>query len=134
MDFRGRRQFVPLLSEHRVCSRRLDVAGTIDCLGLLDGRPVLIDFATGNPNDAAKDLQTAGYHLLALEWCARDPELHEFFAVHGVALQRYAVGLRIDGSFHLECYTRPTDARQFTTLVEAQRIVAARRGLIVEVA
>jgi hypothetical protein len=133
LSFCDQRHFVPVLNEHRVASPRHLIAGTLDCLGLLDGQAVLLDFATGRPSDVAKDLQTAAYHALATEWAAEDPALAAFLEAHPV-VKRYAVALRKDGTFRLEGYTDPRDFRQFLTLLEAQRIVSARRGERSEVA
>jgi len=125
--FRELRRFVPVLNEHRLASRRYQLAGTADCFGLLDGAPVLLDFATGRPQDVAKDLQTAAYYTLALEWAAdgEDPELAAFLA-RGV-VRRYGVALRRDGSFSLDPYSDPADFREFLALVDAYRIVTRRR-------
>jgi hypothetical protein len=127
------RRFTAVLNEHRVASRRHRVAGTLDCLGLLDGVAVLVDFATGHPADVAKNLQTAAYFALALESAADDPALDAFISAHPV-IKRYAVALRRDGSFTLEPYPDPRDIRKFFALCEAQRIVAEhRRAPLVEV-
>jgi hypothetical protein len=128
MTFCDQRRFVACLNEHRVYSDRLEVAGTIDCLGLLDGQAVLLDFATGRPADVCKDLQTAGYLALALEWQTDDVPLAAFLSAHPM-VRRYAVQLRASGSFVVEAYSDPRDLTHFRTLVEAQRIVAARRPL-----
>jgi hypothetical protein len=128
MAFCQQRRFVAVLSEHRVYSDRLEVAGTIDCLGLLDGQAVLLDFATGRPDDVCKDLQTAGYLALAQEWAEHDVPLAAFLAAHPV-IRRYGVQLRATGTFVLEAYADPRDLSHFRILVEAQRIVAARRPL-----
>jgi hypothetical protein len=127
--FCRQRHYEPILNEHRVASRRHKVAGTIDSLGLLDGKAVLLDFATGRPHDVAKNLQTAAYHGLAMEWAAEkeDPALGLFMAQHRV-IRRYAVQLRKDGTFVVEPYVNPTDYRQFMVLLEAQRVVDAHRG------
>lgn len=119
------REFKPVLCEHRIASRRLDIAGTLDCLGVLDGRAALIDFATGDPGAVAKDLQTAGYLLLMREWAPEDPALALFLEHHAV-IGRYAVRLRNDATFAIERYINPADTRAFLALVEAQRVVAAR--------
>jgi hypothetical protein len=126
-SFCAQQSFVAVLNEHRIASRRHQVAGTLDCLGLLDGAAVLLDFATGRPADVAKDLQTAAYYGIALEWSEVDEDLSAFFLAHRV-VKRYAVALRRDGTFRLEPYNDPTDYRKFLILVEAQRIVAAHRG------
>jgi len=127
ITFCDRRAFQPVLCEHRVASRRHQVAGTLDCLGLLDGRPVILDFATGRPQDVAKDLQLAAYLGLALEWQSEDLALADFLRPRST-VSRYAVALRKDGTFALEPYTAPTDYRRFLTLVEAQQIVASYKG------
>jgi hypothetical protein len=126
MQFCAQREFVSVLSEHRIASRRYRVAGTLDCLGLLDGAAVLLDFATGDPGEAAKDLQTAAYLALAREWADEDPALADYFGRYSV-IRRYGVALRVDGTFRLEPYTDPHDIRHFLALLEAQRIVAQRR-------
>jgi len=131
-DFCRQRHFTALLTECRIASRRYQVAGTLDCLGELDGEPVLLDFATGNPADTAKDLQTSGYFVLALEWAEyadADPRLKAFFTRHTL-LRRYGVRLEKTGAFSLHPYTNPSDMRQFLALVEAQRIISARRARV----
>jgi len=126
-NFCAHREFRPILNEHRVASRRYQVAGTLDCLGELDGIGTLLDFATGDPNDVCKWLQTAAYEVLAREWASEDPILAAFFAAHPF-IKRYAVALRKDGTFRLEPYASPSDAREFLALVTAQQIVAKYRG------
>jgi len=127
LSFCEQRQFVPILNEHRVASRRLGVAGTLDNLGLLEGTAVLLDFKTGRPDDVAADLQTAAYQGLALEWARDDAQLMAFFTAHPV-VKRYAVQLRKDATFRVESYAGPADFRKFKTLVEAQHIVAEHKG------
>ncbi len=130
LSFCEQRHYVPVLNEHRVASRRHRVAGTLDSLGLLDGCAALLDYATGRPEDVAKDLQTAAYLGLAHEWAEdgeTDPPLQRFLLEHPT-IKRYAVALRRDGTFKLEPYKDPADFRRFLTLNEAQRIVAAHRG------
>jgi hypothetical protein len=124
--FTEQRRFVPVLNECRVASRRHQVAGTLDCLGTLDGTAVLLDFKTGRPDDVAADLQTAAYHALAAEWAEEDDALAAFFADHPV-VRRFAVQLRKDATFRIEAYADPRDFRDFLTLVAAQQIVT-RRG------
>ncbi len=134
-SFLTQRNFVPVLNEHRVASCRYQLAGTIDCLGWLDGAAVLLDFATGRPHDVAKNLQTSAYQALAAEW-ARDGdiELQRFLGQSNGALRRFAVSLRRDGSFRLEGYADHSDFRKFRTLREAQQIVDEHRGERIEVA
>lgn len=124
--FCRQRRFQAVLNEHRVYSRQYDLAGTIDCLGVLDGHAALLDFATGRPEDVAKEWQTAAYLAIARAWQADDPALAAFFADFPV-VRRYAIQLRRDGTFRVEPYQDPRDTRHFFTLVEAQRLVALRR-------
>ncbi len=136
LSFRSQRHFVPVVNECRIASRRHQIAGTLDCLGELDGEAVLLDYATGNPLDVSKDYQTAAYLGLALEWAQEpdgDPRLADFFARHTL-VRRYGVALKKTGTFALHPYGDPADFRKFLTLVEAQRIVRARRGELVEAA
>jgi hypothetical protein len=124
--FCAERRFTPVLNEIRLASRRYRVAGTADCFGVLDGEAVLLDFATGRPQDVCKDLQTAAYDVLAREYAEASPALGLFLAAHPV-IRRYAVALRANGTFQLEAYRDPAARRQFLALVEAYHIVAARR-------
>lgn len=124
--FCDQRHYLPLVNEHRVASRRHRVAGTLDSLGVLDGRAVLLDFATGRPQDVMKNLQTAAYYGLALETQAEDRHLRDFFERYPT-VGRAAVALHRDGSFTLEPYTEPTDYREFLALVTAFHVVAKHR-------
>lgn len=134
LRFTDQRTFHAVLNEHRVASRRYQIAGTVDCFGYLDGEPVLLDFATGNPADVAKDLQTAAYHALALEWAADgdDDALAGFLSSARGGVRRYGVALRKDGTFSVEPYTNAADFREFLTLVAAHRIVATRRTTVAD--
>jgi hypothetical protein len=131
--FCAQQPFVPALCEYWIYSARYDLAGTIDCLGTLAGQAALVDFATGDPADVAKHLQTAAYLLVAREWATEDPALEAFFAAHPV-VRRYAVQLRPDGTYRLNPYSDPADTRHFLALVEAQRIVDSYRRTQQEVA
>lgn len=122
--------YVPLLNEGRIASRRHQIAGTFDTFGLMHGHGALIDYATGHPQDVSKDYQTAAYFGLALEWAEEpdcDPWLRDYL-VNQKVIRRYAVQLKATGSYQLHPYNDPADFRKFLTLVEAQRIVIARRG------
>jgi len=129
LKFCDQRKFTAVLNECRIASRRHQVAGTIDCLGELDGQAVLLDYSTGIPAHVAKDLQTAAYLSFALDMSIdadADPRLVAFFQRHAL-IRRYAVSLNRDGSFGLHRYDDPGDFRKFLALAEAQRIVRARR-------
>jgi hypothetical protein len=133
LTFCEQRHFVAVLNEHRIVSRRYKVAGTFDCLGLLDGQAVLLDFKTGRPQDVAANLQTAAYLSLAHEWAREDEQLAAFFTLHPI-VTRHAIRLKKDGTFTVESYTAPTDFRQFRTLVEAQQIIASYKGSWIDLA
>jgi len=126
LAFVSQRNFLPVFCEYRVASARYRIAGTIDCLGILDGAGALIDFATGNPADAAKDLQTAAYHGIAHDYAQHDRRLGDFLSRYVV--RRYAVALSRDGSFSVEAYRDPSDWRTFLTLLSAEQIRTNRRG------
>jgi len=127
LSFCEQRHFEPVLTEHRIASRRLRIAGTLDSLGMLDGCPVLLDWKTGLAHSVGASLQTAAYLGLALEWAREDDALAAFFAKHPV-VRRYAVQLKKDATFKVESYTDPADFRKFKVLVEAQYIVQEHRG------
>lgn len=123
-----------VLCEHRVASRRYRYAGTIDWLGELDGHAAILDFATGDPEDCAKDLQTGAYLVAAREW-ALEPEetaLRQFIAAYPF-VDRYAVRLKKDGRLPTpERYADPRDTTHFLALLTAQQIVRARKPTAVD--
>jgi hypothetical protein len=118
------------LFETRVASRKHRYAGTIDWLGEYDGCGALLDYATGDPEDGAKSLQTAPYLEAAREW-AHEPDagaLWTFFGEFRI-VQRYAVHLYANGrTATLEAYRDPLDFTKFLTLLSARRIVEAYKG------
>jgi hypothetical protein len=125
--FKEQRRFRPMLCERRLVSRRHGVAGTLDCLGEMDGHGALVDFKTGNPEDVAADLQTAAYEAFAREWAKEDAALAAFFASHKV-VRRFSVRLKRDGAFSVSPYSNPGDYSEFLALVAARRIVERRMG------
>lgn len=117
-----------VLCERRVASRKHRYAGTIDWLGYIDGQAAILDFATGHPADAGKDLQTAAYHCAALEWADVDPQLGAFVKANAT-IARFSVRLRKDGALpSVTPYRDPRNLTEFLTLVSARRIVEARKG------
>lgn len=126
INFCEQRHYLPLMNEYRVASRRHRVAGTLDTLGVLDGRAYLLDYATGRPEDVCKNLQTAAYYGLALEASIEDRKLQKFFNSYPV-VKRAAVALHRDGTFTVEQYTEPTDYREFLALAAAFWVVAKHR-------
>lgn len=122
-------RLLTILREYRVASRRHRAAGTLDWLGVFDGHAAIIDFATGDPDDAFKDLQTAGYCILGREWKDEPGEgvLRAFFEHHPF-VARYSVRLTKTGSLpKITPYTNPRDFSEFAALVAAQHIVKARK-------
>lgn len=123
----GRLQTV--LCEHRVAHTSPNFAGTFDWLGTFDGDAALLDFATGDPTDAAKHLQTAAYVLAARQWAQQDDQsvLRAFLEQH-LYVARYAVRLRADGGYPLlTAYDNPRDYTNFLTLAKAVAVVDAER-------
>lgn len=118
-----------LLCEYRLASRVHTVAGTLDCLCLIDGEGWLLDYATGDPDHCAKHLQTAAYLGLALEWAREDPRLAG--VVHGCSRwRRAAVRLCRDGSFRFREYLDAYDYSRFQTLAAAWHIRALYGGVV----
>jgi len=126
-------RFRTVLCEHRVASAHPAYAGTIDWLGVIDGVPSLLDFATGRPEDAAKHLQTAAYVMAARSW-AQQPEeaaLRDFFAV-APFVERYSVRLDAGGGWPtLTPYRDARDYRDFRLIAETVNLVAAHARTVV---
>jgi hypothetical protein len=121
------RRFIVMLSERRVASRRIRVAGTLDAIGILDDVGAIVDAKTGSPDDVAADLQLAAYEALAREWAADDQQLATLLALTEFKrITRHAVQLRADGTFTVETYPNPTDFSKFITLAAAYHIAEAR--------
>lgn len=119
------------LCEHRVASRKHRFAGTIDWLGFFDGQAALLDFATGDPYDCAKNLQLGAYSLAAQEWAVEPGQepLRAFVQTHPF-IARYSIRLKKSGELPtVERYTDPRDTSDFLTLLAAHRIAAARRRI-----
>lgn len=129
--FLRQRNFQILLCEHRIASRRHRVAGTLDCLGILDDEGALIDFKTGDPDDVAADLQTAAYLGISYEWSELDAKLKDILDTLKT-IRRYSVRLRRDGKFTVERYDNPRDYTDFCTLTAAYHL-AVERGRKVDV-
>lgn len=102
-------------AECRVWSVRHWYAGTLDLLGVhADGHVCLWDWATGDPADVSKDLQTAAYLNAALEMATADQELLEQLRFKGPVVRRRSVRLYRDGRIGRErLYTDPRDVANF---------------------
>jgi hypothetical protein len=116
--------------EHRVYSRQHQYAGTLDCVGVWNGRGCLIDLKTGSPADVGAQWQTAAY-LGALKEMAAAGEAP---SLPPAPIVRYAVQLRKDGTYRVETYTDPRDFSEFLTLLRAFQIALRHRGAWIEVA
>lgn len=105
--------------ECRVFSARNAYAGTVDLVSVhkADGLISVDDFKTGDPADAAADLQTAAYQAALLEMATTDPELAEAFKGHPPRVQRRSIRLFKDGREARE--TLYQDPRDFTRFLNA---------------
>lgn len=118
----------PYRCEYRVVSRKHRYAGTIDWIGEFDGKGAILDFATGDPEDVAKHLQTAGYECAAREQALEDLNLAAFFKIHP-SIGRYSVRLKKDGGLPTpHPYRDPRDLSKFLALVTARHIVEQEKG------
>jgi hypothetical protein len=126
--FLAQRNFQILAAEKRVYSRRHRYAGTLDVIGTLDGKFTLVDFKCGSPEEVAADLQTGAYVGAVCEMSGLGSEAWIDAIDVTKPIRRFAIQLKRDGTFKLDPYVNPTDFRQFTTLMDARRIVEARRG------
>lgn len=122
-------RLVTVLCEHRLASRQPVYAGTLDWLGLFDGHAAILDFATGDPDDAAKHLQTAAYVLAAKKWMHEPGEeaLRAFLTAHPF-VARYSVRLHKTGSLPtVTPYRDPKDFTKFLQIAETVAMVLAER-------
>lgn len=117
------------LCEYRIACRAPRFAGTLDWLGLFDGRPAILDFATGRPEDAAKHLQTAGYVLGVHAWAAEPGQeaLKKFVEAHPF-IGRYSVRLNKTGGLPTPLpYRDPKDFTKFRLIAETVQAVDEER-------
>jgi hypothetical protein len=115
-------RLVTRFCEHRVACRSPRFSGTFDWLGLFDGQAAILDFATGDPNDAAKHLQTCAYVLAARAWKTEPGEepLRAFLDQYG-HVRRYSVRLHKLGG--LPIVTPYTDAKDFSKFIRIAETV-----------
>jgi hypothetical protein len=127
LDATGRLQ--PVLCEHRIANDVPRYAGTLDFLGMFDGAAALLDYATGDPDDACKHLQTAAYVLAARAWAEQPGEdvLRAFLGAHPY-VARYSVRLHADGALPtLTRYDDPRDYTRWLAIATAINIIDAER-------
>ena len=86
--------------EYRVMNANYGYAGTTDILGKWDGRPMVCDIKTGDP-EPWHALQLAGYS--------------EAYPI--VRPERYCIYLNSDGKYGLKHYTDPSDRTAFLSAV-----------------
>jgi hypothetical protein len=99
--------FVTELTEARVWAIDLGYAGTLDHLGLMQGKHrVLVDWKTGVVPDWAR-LQTAGY-------------ANAF--PHGAGFLRYAVQLKADGAYKITSFEPQEFRRDLTDFLACVRV------------
>lgn len=123
-----------VLCEHRLACRQPRFSGTLDWLGLFDNEPAILDFATGNPNDAAKHLQTAGYVLAARAWSAEPGEtaLRAFMDEYPF-VRRFSVRLNKGGTLPTpQAYRDPHDLTHFRLIAETVNVVDLERPKTVQ--
>lgn len=103
-SFRGDSGFMPVAIEERIFCKRHFYAGTLDRIGWLNGKRVLIDIKTGILTAAAGP-QLAAY---------QEAKNHR---TKDKVEKRYAVQLKGDGTYSLKEYTDPTDLTVFLALL-----------------
>ena len=68
--------FKPLMTEHTIYSKEHGFAGTLDCLGLVYGQPVLVDWKTSSGVYPEMTLQVAAYDKALIEMGLTVPSMH----------------------------------------------------------
>jgi hypothetical protein len=101
-SFRSQKSFECYLAECRVASPKYRYAGTVDLVGEMDGKEVLIDAKVSREPHPAARLQTAAYLQAAGEMGFLAP-----------STRRFALYLRADGSYSLEPHTGKDDLAVF---------------------
>lgn len=114
-QFLAQSGFQPLVSEHRVASRRWGYAGTLDLFGLLRGRFALIDAKRVVRITKGTGPQTAGYETAMREW---SPEL----LPPDAKVDRFALQLTPD-RWQLHPLRNPSDARVFLAALTVHKFI-----------
>jgi len=122
--FKGETGFETILSEHRVMSTRYRYAGTLDRIGLLGGRQVLLDIKTGEQVPLSAGPQTAAY-LEAFNAAYPPPAGKE-----AMASRRYVVQLRSTGDYQLIPYTASDDLQCFLAHLNIHQWWQRREGVL----
>lgn len=100
LRFRTECQFEPVTIEHRMSHPLYHYAGTSDRTGIIKGRLAVVDL---------KKMMVLGPHI--------GPQLAAYEKLHQAeglkVLDRFALGLRPDGTYRLQPYTDPLDWQCF---------------------
>lgn len=110
LRFREESGFIPEIIEQRLYHPQHRYCGTVDRIGILNGRRVTLEIKTVAELDSWVALQTAGYHEA---WNYRRPRAEQ-------AKDRLAVQLRGDGSYRLEHYR---DAADFSVFLAMKHVM-----------
>lgn len=102
--FKEQTEFQVLMNEQKMYHSSLLYAGTLDRVGVLNGRKVILDLKTSTALSKWVGLQLAGYSLLYKSMC-------------GESLPRFAIQLKPDGLYHLEEFSDPLDYPVFQSLL-----------------
>lgn len=107
IKFRTECQFKPVTIEHRMAHPTLGYAGTSDRTGVIKGRLAVVDI---------KKMFVLGPHI--------GPQLAAYERLHQAeglqVLDRFALGLRADGTYRLQHYTDPLDWQCFLSHLTIQ--------------
>lgn len=93
--FRGESGFVVERSEMRLYSARHRYAGTVDCIGILGGRRVMVEKKTTAVLAPATAIQVTAYRRAYNETCLPHERIRQSYSVH----------LRRDGTYRLDEWT-----------------------------
>lgn len=106
--------FQVVLSEQRVYSPRYGYCGTLDLAGWLNGRFVVIDAKRTAQVPRTAGPQTAAYRQALDESGMQFTELGDaLMAARFATAERYALHLRVDGTWRLIPFTEKNDLRVF---------------------
>lgn len=97
--FRAESGFEVLRSEVRVYSERHRYAGTVDCIGVMRGRLVMVEKKTTAVLAAAAAIQVTAYRRAYNETCRPAERIRHSYTVH----------LRRDGTYRLDEWTPDED-------------------------
>lgn len=127
IDFKKNSGFIPKLIEQRVYSRTHGFAGTLDRIGILNGRMVLIDLKSGYMPGWV-GIQTAAYQIAVTEMCLLGELPKELLPTACFGLQ-----LKKDGKYSLSKeLSDPMNRQDFLAALRWHEVME-RRSITVEV-